>query len=178
MNTKLIKVLTNIENLVASFTKMKNYEDLIEEIKTQIDFIAPNDTAGLYLFDEIENKLKLFYAKGFSKEEIEIAEQTAMDRHPGFVFKTGEVLWTNDQENKKNVFSIDSIVKSPTLSRLYVPVKSNNTIIGTFGIRSEKTFAFDETHVAILKVFASLAGEAIIQIKNSKEIETLAETKL
>ncbi len=171
MNTKLIKVLTNIENLVASFTKMKNYEDLIEEIKTQIDFIAPNDTAGLYLFDEIENKLKLFYAKGFSKEEIEIAEQTAMDRHPGFVFKTGEVLWTNDQENKKNVFSIDSIVKSPTLSRLYVPVKSNNTIIGTFGIRSEKTFAFDETHVAILKVFASLAGEAIIQIKNSKEIE-------
>ena len=61
-----------------------------------------------------------------------------MERHPGYVFKTGEILWVNDQDAEHHPFSINSIKKSHTRSRLYVPVKSNNQIIGAFGLQSEK----------------------------------------
>ena len=167
MNKELISTLEDLEKLVFSFTNMDSYEQLIETIKLQIDLVAKIDTTGLYLFDEVENKLKLFYAKGFSPEEIELAERTAMDRHPGHVFKTGEILWINDQLKEHNVYSIDTLKKSLTRSRLYVPVKSRQQIIGAFGIQSETPNAFSDKHVAILKVFAALAGDAYSSIKKN-----------
>lgn len=171
MENDLISTLTVIEKLVESFANIESFDLLIETIKVQIDLIAKHDTTGLYLYNENEHKLKLFYAKGFSKEEIENAEATALERHPGYVFKTGEVLWVNDQDLEKNPFSINSIKQSHTRSRLYVPVKSNNKIIGAFGLQSEKPYAFTEKHLALLKVFASLAGDAYLSIKRNTLIK-------
>ncbi|MCF8423608.1 MAG: PAS domain S-box protein [Bacteroidia bacterium] len=171
MKTELINTLSDIEKLINSFANLDNFEVLIDKIKTQIELVAQHDTTGLYLYSESESKLKLFYAKGFSKVEKANAELTAMQRHPGHVFKTGEILWVNDQDVEHNPFSIDSIKKSHTRSRLYVPVKSNNQIIGAFGIQSETPHAFTEKHLAVLKVFASLAGDAYLAIKKNNLIK-------
>ncbi len=168
---RLINTLSEIENFVESFANLDSLEVLIDTIKTQLEFVAQHDTTGLYLYDEKENKLKLFYAKGFSEEEKLNAELTAMDRHPGHVFRTGEILWVNDQDVEHNPFSIDSIKNSHTRSRLYVPVKSNNKIIGAFGIQSERPHAFTEKHLAVLKVFASLAGNAYLAINKNNLIK-------
>lgn len=168
---RLISTLAEIEKLVNSFASLDSFEVLIDTIKVQIELVAQHDTTGLYLYNEEENKLKLFYAKGFSEEEKLNAEFTAMVRHPGHVFRTGEILWVNDQDAEHNHFSIDSIKKSHTRSRLYVPVKSNNQIIGAFGIQSEKPNAFTEKHLAVLKVFASLAGDAYLSIKRNNLIK-------
>ncbi len=167
MDNELISTLSSIEKLVISFTNLDSYEMLINTIKVQIDLVAEHDTTGLYLFDEKVNKLKLFYAKGFSLEEKILAESTALERHPGHVYRTGEILWVDDQDAEHNPFSIDSIKKSHTRSRIYVPVKSNDLIIGAFGIQSEKPYAFTEKHLAVLKVFASLAGDAYSTIKKN-----------
>jgi PAS domain S-box-containing protein len=171
MKTELINTLSDIEKLINSFANLDSFEVLIDTIKTQIELVAQHDTTGLYLYSESESKLKLFYAKGFSKVEQANAELTAMDRHPGHVFKTGEILWVNDQDAEHNPFSIDSIKRSHTRSRIYVPVKSNNQIIGAFGIQSEKPHAFTEKHLAVLKVFASLAGDAYLAIKKNNLIK-------
>ena len=168
---RLINTLSEIEKFVESFANLDSLEVLIDTIKTQLEFVAQHDTTGLYLYNEEEHKLKLFYAKGFSEEEKLNAELTAMDRHPGHVFRTGEILWVNDQDVEHNPFSIDSIKKSHTRSRLYVPVKSNNKIIGAFGIQSERPHAFDEKHLAVLKVFASLAGNAYLAITKNNLIK-------
>jgi PAS domain S-box-containing protein len=168
---RLINTLSEIEKFVESFANLDSLEVLIDTIKTQLELVAQYDTTGLYLYNEEEHKLKLFYAKGFSEEEKLNTELTAMDRHPGHVFRTGEILWVNDQDVEHNPFSIDSIKNSHTRSRLYVPVKSNNKIIGAFGIQSERPHAFDEKHLAVLKVFASLAGNAYLAITKNNLIK-------
>ena len=168
---RLINTLSEIEKFVESFANLDSLEVLIDTIKTQLELVAQHDTTGLYLYNEEEHKLKLFYAKGFSEEEKLNAELTAMDRHPGHVFRTGEILWVNDQDVEHNPFSIDSIKNSHTRSRLYVPVKSNNKIIGAFGIQSERPHAFTEKHLAVLKVFASLAGNAYLAINKNNLIK-------
>ena len=167
MASELINVLIEIEKLVESFSSLDSYEALIKNIKTQIDRVAKNDTTGLYLFNKEENKLKLFYAKGFSEQEKKEAELTAMERHPGHVFTTGNILWVGDQDKEHNKYSIDSKKHSHTRSRMYVPVKLNNLIIGAFGIQSETPNAFTDTHLAVLKVFAALAGSAYNSIQNN-----------
>ena len=167
MASELINVLFEIEKLVESFSSLDSYEALIKNIKTQIERVAKNDTTGLYLFSKEENKLKLFYAKGFSEQEKKEAELTAMERHPGYVFKTGNILWVADQDKEHNKYSIDSKKQSHTRSRMYVPVKLNNLIIGAFGIQSETPNAFTDTHLAVLRVFAALAGSAYDSIQNN-----------
>ncbi len=167
MDTLSIAAIDKITRLIKSFTNLNSYESLIDTIKIGIDNIAKSDSTGLYLFDEDENKLKLFYARGFSAQEKEEAENSAMNRHPGHVFKTGEILWVNDQNIEKNPFSVDSKKNSKTRSRIYVPVITNNKIIGAFGIQSEQPFAYHEKDVALLKLFASLAADAYDSIKKN-----------
>jgi PAS domain S-box-containing protein len=167
MDSLSIAAIGKITQLIKSFTNLNSYESLIDTIKIGIDNIAKSDSTGLYLFDEDENKLKLFYAKGFSAQEKEEAENSAMNRHPGHVFKTGEILWVNDQNIEKNPFSIDSKKNSQTRSRAYVPVITNNKIIGAFGMQSEQPFAYHEKDIALLKLFASLAADAYDSIKKN-----------
>ena len=174
MKSELFSILFDVEKLIGSFTYLDSYEALIENIKTQIDIVAENDTTGLYLFSKEENKLKLFYAKGFSEQEKKEAELTAMERHPGHVYTTGNILLVTDQDQEHNPFSIDSKKKSHTRSRMYVPVKAKNLIIGAFGIQSEKPNAFTERHLAVFQVFAALAGNAYFSIENKIENEKLS----
>lgn len=167
MDSNIITSIEKITALVKKFTNLNSYEALIDTIKINIDNVAKNDSTGLYLYDEDEKKLKLFYAKGFSAQEKEEAENSAMDRHPGHVFRTAEILWINDQDLEKNPISIDSKKKSHTRSRIYVPVVSNNKTIGAFGIQSEKPYAYTEIDLALLKLFASLAADAYDSIKKN-----------
>jgi PAS domain S-box-containing protein len=167
MDTDRIASIEKITALVKVFTNLNSYESLIDTIKINIDNIAKNDSTGLYLYDEDEKKLKLFYAKGFSAQEKQEAENSAMDRHPGHVFRTAEILWINDQDTEKNPISIDSKKKSHTRSRIYVPVVSNNKTIGAFGMQSEQPFAYHEKDITLLKLFASLAADAYDSIKKN-----------
>jgi len=167
MDTDRIASIEKITALVKTFTNLNSFESLVDNIKINIDNIAKNDSTGLYFYDEDEKKLKLFYAKGFSAQEKQEAENSAMDRHPGHVFRTAETLWINDQDTEKNPISIDSKKKSHTRSRIYVPVVSNNKTIGAFGIQSEKPYAYTEKDLALLKLFASLAADAYESIKKN-----------
>ena len=60
-----------------------------------------NEFNGFYVYNNTNNKLELISAKNFRQSEIREAEKTAMQRHPGYVFKTGKnllegVYGTND----------------------------------------------------------------------------------
>ena len=171
LNDNVNNKLFDVEQLILTFSNLDNVDSLINNIKNQVDRIAENDSFALYLFNEEENKLKLLFAKDFSELDYQIAENTAMDRHPGFVFSTGQTLFVNDQKNDPNPISVDFKNNQNTSSRMYVPVKSGEKIIGTFGLQSSKKGAFSQTQLALLKVFTALAGNAYINIIKNKLIE-------
>jgi PAS domain S-box-containing protein len=171
MNANIRATLDEVERLISSFSNLDSIEKLIENIKTQIDNIAENDSVGLYFFDEEENRLRLFFAKGFNQSDIEEAEKSAMNRHPGYVYSTGNTLFVKDQNKEHNIHSIDFKENIHTGSRMYVPVKSGEKIIGAFGLQSKKVGAFSENQLSLLKVFTALSGNAYINISKNKLIE-------
>ena len=48
--------------------------------------------SAIFLWDPKEAKLKLFGSNGFTDEELIEVEETALDRHPGWVFKNQRSL--------------------------------------------------------------------------------------
>ena len=169
----IIDVLNTIEELAIGCDQFDNYEMLIENIKSKFDSIANTDTTDLYLYNEGEEKLKLIYAKGLSKEEIEHAEDSAMEMHPGHVFKTGDILWVQDQDGELDShLGIEKGLFNKR-SHLYVPVKSGNKIAGAFGIQSEQANAFTDFHLKLLKIFAALAGRCHYSINQKILIKKL-----
>ncbi len=171
MDKEFIRTLKEIEHFVSSFSSIHTYEHLISTIQINIANIAPHDNIALYLFDNEENKLKLFLAKGFTDSEKQVAESTAMNRHPGYVFRTGNILWKNDYQKEDEEIIVPAISNSKTRSRLYVPVKVSDDIIGVFGIQSNLPNAFTEKHLLQLKVFASLTGGVYFAINSNKKIK-------
>ncbi len=171
LNSEIIKTLTDAEILVESFNEINSYDLLIENIKVQIELVAKNDITTLYLFSEEENKLKLFYTKGFSQKEKEDAENNSLDELTEHVFTTGNGLWVKDSDKKQDIHSKYYPKQSKSRSLLYVPIKSSKKIIGVMGIQSKTPNAFTEKHLAILKVFAALAGDAFVAIKKNYLIQ-------
>lgn len=171
LNKNIIKTLNDVESLILSFSNLDSIDKLIDNIKVQINKVALNEMVGLYLWDEEDNKLKLLYANGFSDEDKQLAENTAMKRHPGHVFLTGETLFIKDQQKENNPVSIDYKPGLNTGSRMFVPVRSGDKIIGAFGVKSSNVNAFNENQLALLKVFTALAGNAYINISKNKLIE-------
>ena len=170
MSSVLRNALSVVEGLVDCFSGIETPEELLKTLSAELEKIIAHDTLSFYLWDDLENKLRLFHAKGFDEEERKAAESTALERHPGHVFKSGEIFYTTDQLLKPNPIAIEPRKNSKVRSRLYVPVKCKGKIIGTFGIQSKMPEAFNEDDIAILKVFAGLAAEAYLGIKKNVDL--------
>ena len=164
MGSVLSNTLATIEGLVDHFSITETHEELFYTMGDELEKIIAHDKSAFYLWNDLGNKLRLLHAKGFNEEERKAAENTALERHPGHVFKSGKLFYTPDQISHPSPVAIESIKKSKVRSRLYVPVRCSGKIIGTFGIQSELTNAFSEDDIAVLKVFASLAAEAYTAI--------------
>ena len=120
-----------------------------------------------------QNKLKLFANKGFTEEEKAESERTAMDRHPGFVFKSGELLHVPDMfakdAHKKAVDSKRSFV---VRSRLWLPINTKERALGSFGFASKTPNYFTDEHINVLSFVCRLAGNTysnLLFLKAEKE---------
>ncbi len=171
MSKELINTLSEIEKLIERFSDTKTYDELFNVITLQLDLLVKNDSIELYIFDDVEQKLKLLYSKSYSEEETMLAEQSVMKNHAGYVYKTGEIILINNQDKENNHFLTDSKTHYHTQSCLFVPIKIEQTIIGTFGLKSNKPNIYNETHVAYLKVFSSLIGKSYKEIQKNNLLE-------
>ena len=88
INDKL-EVLKRLNRFSQCFSKINTLESLAADVSEVLDDLLEIESSGLYLYDFQEKRLKLLIAKGFTDEERIDAEITAMERHPGTVFKTG-----------------------------------------------------------------------------------------
>jgi PAS domain S-box-containing protein len=154
-NIKLVAKLGVIASTLSSITDLKTLSKSVNRI---VDSIVNVKYNGFYLLDEYTGKLKLFYAKGFNEEEKKKAEETAMDRHPGWVFKKKEILLISDTEQDKKGKSKDSTRSFVVRSRVWLPILCHNKSVGAFGLASLKPDQFSEEHISLITFVCELSG--------------------
>jgi len=103
-----IQIINKLSRFSAGYGHIRDLKSLAKAVGEILDELMFVDYSGLYLFDPIENKLKLLVAKGFTEEEKLEAEKTAMERHPGYVFKTKKLLNIPDTDKDFEKISVSS----------------------------------------------------------------------
>ncbi len=160
-------VLKRLNHFTQTVGNAATIEDLAATVSIVLDDLLEIESSGLYLYDFNEKRLKLLIAKGFSEEERAEADMTAMERHPGFVFRTGETLDIPDTEDDRSNLTITSNRGFIVRSRLYFPVLSGKKPVGAFGIVSSRPNRFNEEYKLILSFICSIAGGVYANIMHN-----------
>jgi len=175
-----IELLRRLNQFAQSFGEMTTIEKLASSVSEVLEDLLEFESSGLYLYDFQAKRLKLLAAKGFTPEEFAEADRTAMERHPGFVFRTGQVLNIPDTENDPTQRSKTSNRSFIVRSRLYMPVLSSQKPVGAFGIVSSQKNNFTEEHREVLSFICNLAGAKYSNLlhleEQQKSHDTLAAT--
>jgi PAS domain S-box-containing protein len=148
-----------------AFSNLDDVNVLVYEVEKALGELFPMEYSGLYLYNENKDKLELLIAHGFSEEERLEAERTAMERHPGMVFRTGEAIYIADTEDDTQPFSLDSKRSFKVRCRLFIPIRAFGKIIGTFGIVSSKVDAFSDEDKELFRFICELAGQVYTRIR-------------
>jgi len=171
LNAEIVKTLKRSEKLISSFADIYDYDLLFENIKEQIESLSKYDSILLYLFDENDNKLKLVYSNGYNLEEQKFADENCMEFVPGYVYKTGQVAWLDNETENPSIHYFNSKIDADNLSSIFVPIKFKDNVIGSLGIQRNVPNAYDKRLLASMKVFASLTSNAYVSIKKNNQFK-------
>jgi signal transduction histidine kinase/CheY-like chemotaxis protein len=136
---------------------MHDLSSLGDEVMQIVGGIVEVEYSGLYLFDEALDRFHLVRAKGFSEEERLEAERTAMDRHPGHVIRSREVIHIPDTDAEPSR-SKSSRRGWSVRSRLWLPVLARDQCVGAIGLASGQAHSFTALHIELLKYVANMTG--------------------
>ena len=151
-------LLERLNRFTSSSSSIQTLSELAIKVEEVLDDLMNIEFSGLYLYDFQDHRLKLLVAKGFTEEEQREAERTAMERHPGNVFRTKTILNIPDIENDPEQRSVSSTRSFIARSRLFVPVMNGDQAVGAFGIVSSEKNSFTDETVAILSFICNIAG--------------------
>ncbi|MGB1274803.1 MAG: histidine kinase dimerization/phospho-acceptor domain-containing protein, partial [Nannocystaceae bacterium] len=163
----LIEVVDQLSTIAACFATVKDLTSFVEQVESAIESLVDVEYTGLYLWDYEEDRLRLFYAHGFSEKERNDAERTAWERHPGHVFRTQETLHVRDTEVDARTQSSPRTFR--VRSRLYMPVLLGNTPLGVFGLASLEPNHFTDDHIAVLRFMCRLTGVVYRHLVDQRE---------
>jgi PAS domain S-box-containing protein len=174
MKKSYLQIIKLLDEFSSSFTRIGTLQQMALAVEEILEETYGVEYTGLYLFDPFEKRLKLLQAKGFSKEEFLAAEESALNRHPGLVFRTGKMLYIPDTLLDKDELSKSSQRSFEVRSRLYLPVKNGDEVVGAFGIVDSLPNAYNEEDVAILSFICNLSGALYANILNQNELKKMA----
>lgn len=159
-----------INELSRSLSAILEWPTLLARIFTQLRAVAPFDYAGLYLYDEKEDRLRLVATWGFSDQEAREAEATAMERHPGWVLRHRQTLCSPDA-------AADSRVRYTGNRRsgsvLMVPLLYQERCLGVLGLGNKEKGVFSGEEQDLLE---GLARQLAVAIANARLYEESRKT--
>ncbi len=170
--------------VTARFSSIHDYESMMRELRAIIDDLLAVEHWGVYLYDALPRRLRLALCSGFTETERREAERSAMERHPGYVFRTRMLLHVPDVERDPDGLTMSSPRSFVVRSRLWVPLIVKGECLGAIGLGSDRAHRFDATHVATLRLVADLTAmvyrnvtvqHALVQAKERAEAASLAK---
>ncbi len=145
--------------------------ELLQSTEKLFEELLPLEYSGLYLFNDQSQKLELKIAHGFTEEERQIAEDTAMDRHPGIVFKSSNQIYIPDTIADTDQTTIDSPRSFVVRCRLYQPIIVKNRCIGVFGVVSSRPDAFSAFDKKLFEFACKVFGKAHLNLNQVNAIK-------
>jgi CheY-like chemotaxis protein len=146
----------------------------LEELGRLIDAMSSRlfkvEYSGIYFVEPGTSRLRLVFGRGLTELERQNAERTADQRHPGEVVRSGRAV---DLEE----ISPAAAGEEPPghghaiRSRLYLPVRSGDAVVGTIGFASAQPRSFGRRHHQALSFLADLAGVMYARLHAQREIE-------
>ena len=127
----------------------------------------------VFLFDFDESRLVSVRAKGFTREQQLSGEKTALDRHPGVAFKTGEVVDIPDISQPNDVIHVTSPRSFDPKSCLVIPIMSDDKSLGGLTMASEKTHFFSQEHKEVISSSCNVVGIAYRNLMREQEQQNL-----
>ena len=165
-----LDILKRIDRFSSLYTQIHTREELALRVEEILEDLLEYSYSGLYLYDLQEERLKLLIAKGFTPEEQAEADRTAMERHPGHVFRTKQIINIPDVENDPEHISVSSKRGFIVRSRLFMPVLNGENTVGVFGIVSPVKNQFTEEYLIILSFVCNIAGGIYGNIINQEQL--------
>lgn len=166
-----IALLEFLGATVGDFLEADDVESLARLLDDTLEKIITVQYPGLYLYDEDEETLKLVWSQGFTDEEVRLAEETADERHPGWVVRNAEGFYVPDVDNDPENRTQDTPRTARVRSRLYHPIVSLGECVGALAFAATETDAFDREHISTLGFFSHLVGAAYGRIRRERQIK-------
>jgi signal transduction histidine kinase len=155
---EILDVVDRLSSIAAGFATVTDVESLALEVERALESLVVVEYNALYLWDFEEDRLRLLFARGFTEDERLEAERTALDRHPGAVFRSQEDLHVPDTEADPEQRTTSSRRSFKIRSRLYMPVTRGDQSLGVFGLASMHPDRFTDEHIVILRFMVRLTG--------------------
>ena len=150
----------HILNTVAeALSTATDAQSISNALFTIVDNFIDVPYSSIFLWDFEQNRLRLFANKGFSEEDKKYSEETAMDRHPGWVFINRQPLHIRDMESEIVPVYVKSGKRAfEVRSRLWMPITTIEKSLGAFGFASTEKDFFNDEHKNVLALVCRLAG--------------------
>ena len=172
-----IKLVSNLADIASALYAVRDFKNLIETLNFIIEDIVGVEYNELYLVDPSNNKLSLYFAKGFTDQEKIEAESTAMERYPGLVIANKEILNIADTKIDKLNKCDDSNRKFKIRSQVWLPIMNKNKSVGVLGLASKLPNKFNNEHIDTLKFVCDIAGvvhdNIVLTIEKERKAEDL-----
>jgi len=157
-----LSVLHNLTEAIISATDAHSLSNALFNV---VDDYVSVEHSAIFLWDFNENRLRMYKSKGFSDKDMAYSEKTAMERHPGWVFKNRKPLHIPDMSKEDVPKFVTSGKRAYTVqSRLWIPITSKDKSLGSFGFASEQTNFFTDEHIKVLELACRIAGNMYSQI--------------
>ncbi|MDG1482522.1 MAG: response regulator [Myxococcota bacterium] len=153
-----IEIVDKLGEISKRFATIQNVDSLAQTVHELMDSIVQVEYSGLFLFDPTAQRFRMVMAKGFTEAEREASERTAMERHPGLVYRTQQTLHIPDVEADPQQRSRSSKRSFTVRSRLWLPVMSRDDCVGSFGLASSRPHHFTDLHISMLQFVCNMAG--------------------
>ena len=153
-----------------AITKVCSLQETTLAVMRELEVLIPADRTGLYLIGENSDVFKFVPGRGFSSAQTKIIEQTAWERHPGWVIRNKKPLLCKESRNDDRIWYPNGVRDARSL--LFVPLLSDEKCIGVLGLSSFRPNAFDNDD---LDLVANYANAAVAAIKNAELYQRLED---
>jgi len=172
MKITFSQIIKRLDKFASEFPGITTLNDLIQIIEEILEDAFDIEYSGLYIFDSVENRLKLVYSKGLSEAEIIDSEQTAWEKDPGQVFHSQQMIYVPDIQLNQQKINNSNKRYTAFRSQLCLPVICKNQAVGAFEIGELKPNAFTEDDIAILSFICNFAGALYNNILNQNLLKS------